>query len=64
MFDWFKKQPETGSYVNCFFCKIPSPAEDIFDLQIKTSEGPHSVKICELCATTMEEMKKGGSMYE
>lgn len=49
--DVFKKNKK-----DCFFCKVELKKEETFTLQYSSKDGLHSEKICNECATTLNEM--------
>jgi RNase P subunit RPR2 len=62
MFNFFKKKPK-----ECFFCKEILKSEETFKLQFSSSEGLHTVDMCDPCAKvfdgfseTMEELRNNG----
>jgi uncharacterized Zn-finger protein len=52
--------------IDCFYCKTKFPAKKAYDFEMMTAEGKHSVKLCPICSTIVENIIKDrddGNLY-
>ena len=43
--------------IKCMTCKRKVPEKKIWKVEMNTSEGKHSMKVCDKCAQSLEDIK-------